>query len=201
MRGAILRVVHACGLPMPGSAGYLAASSAIEPSGLSAWDEEVYQEYRSQVLSQSDDESRGAEDLGCLADRGRARACARRPARALRQGRPGRSSHPRGGQRCTPRAGRVAGAGRFRRAAPWLGELPGCTSAALPRDSRALTGGQGEASRAFSASQPALCRSLTCSSLLMTGDFWPYGLDICVGRFHLRNQRQVSSEAGDGNDL
>ncbi|HXW79705.1 MAG TPA: universal stress protein, partial [Acidimicrobiales bacterium] len=57
-----LRVVHAWRTARLSSASYLQSSTASEASGLSAWDEEAYEEYRSQVTSLSEGEPGEAED-------------------------------------------------------------------------------------------------------------------------------------------
>jgi nucleotide-binding universal stress UspA family protein len=62
LRGAVLRVIHAWTLPRLSRADYLEASTE-EGSGLSAWDEEAYDEYRAQVMSMADDEPGEAEDV------------------------------------------------------------------------------------------------------------------------------------------
>jgi nucleotide-binding universal stress UspA family protein len=62
MRGATLRVVHAWRIRRLSSTSYLQASTPGEESGVSAWDEEAYEEYRSQVSSVSDNEPGEAED-------------------------------------------------------------------------------------------------------------------------------------------
>jgi nucleotide-binding universal stress UspA family protein len=61
MRGATLRVVHAWRSPRLSSASYLQAGTPAEASGLSAWDEEAYEEYRSQVTSLFEGEPGEAE--------------------------------------------------------------------------------------------------------------------------------------------
>jgi nucleotide-binding universal stress UspA family protein len=62
MRGAVLRVVHAYRIPRLSSADYLEASTPVEPAGLNAWGENAYESFRSQVVSESEDERGGAED-------------------------------------------------------------------------------------------------------------------------------------------
>jgi nucleotide-binding universal stress UspA family protein len=62
MRGATLRVVHAWRNRRLSSTSYLQARTPSEASGLSAWAEEAYEEYRSQATSLSEDEPSEAED-------------------------------------------------------------------------------------------------------------------------------------------
>jgi nucleotide-binding universal stress UspA family protein len=62
MRGAVLRVVHAYRLSRLSSAEYLEASTPVEPAGLNVWGENAYESFRSQVVSESEDERGNAED-------------------------------------------------------------------------------------------------------------------------------------------
>jgi nucleotide-binding universal stress UspA family protein len=61
MRGAILRVVHAWKVPRLSEAAYLQAATPVNPSGLSAWDEKTYDEFRSQVVDVPEGEPGEAE--------------------------------------------------------------------------------------------------------------------------------------------
>ena len=61
MRGAVLRVVHAWRFPRLSEAAYLQAMAQAEPDGLNPSDEDVYDDFRSEVISMSGGEPGEAE--------------------------------------------------------------------------------------------------------------------------------------------